>query len=160
MSLPSLASFFAFDPYTEVLHIHVEPEEISAVVQVKPTQATCPTCHHVATRRHSRYARKVYDLPIMERSVTLTVVLNKWFCDHKKCERRVFSERLAWLPTSGRYTLRLEELILQIAFSTTCLTAERLCKSMHIPISHDAILCRIKKVPIACFASSPFRRNR
>jgi transposase len=160
MSLPSLASFFVFDANTDVLHIHVEPETVHVVVQVQPTRASCPICGHTATRRHSRYARHVQDLPIMERAVTVLVVLNKWHCDERSCPRRVFSDRLDWLPASARYTLRLEKLIRQIAFSHSCLAAERLCREMHIPISHDALLVRIKKEPEPPPAGSPFRGHR
>ncbi len=160
MSLPSLEPFFVFDEHIDVRYILVEPEAIHTVVHVRPAPGRCPSCGHTATRRHSRYARKVHDLPMMERTVTLTVVLNKWHCDDSACPRRVFSDRLDWLAVSGRYTARLEALIRQIAFSNSCLTAERLCRKMHIPISHDAILARIRKEPVVSSGPSPFRRPR
>ena len=38
----------------------------------------------------------------------------------------------------------MDEAIRKIGFSTNCLTAENVCKSLGIPISHDAILRRLK----------------
>lgn len=72
--------------------------------------------------------------------------MQKWFCDNPDCLKKVFTERLLWLAPYQRKTARLERVIEKIAFSTNCLTAEKICQSLHIHISHDTLLRRVKGI--------------
>lgn len=150
---------FKFEQNVDVLHTLVEPEDINVVLKVSSTQAQCPKCKHISSRRHSRYARKADDLPVSNHSVHLTILLHKWFCVNTKCKMKIFTERLNWLSPSGRKTTRLEKLIHQVGFSNNCLVAEKVCREMHISISHDAILYRIKKEDSVQSSECPFRRH-
>lgn len=94
-------------------------------------------CHKISDRSHSRYCRRVNDLPYSNLSVQLQILVRKWFCDNSKCASRVFTERLSWLKPYQRRTARLEQVIEKITLSTNCLTAEKVCKALHIRVSHD-----------------------
>ncbi|WP_374702922.1 transposase family protein [Bacillus sp. T33-2] len=137
----------------------MESEKLYVVLNVCSTHAQCPECKRRSPSRHSRYARKVDDLPVSGHSVHLTVLLQKWFCVNTDCEVKIFTERLNWLSPSGRKTNRLEKLIRQVGYSNNCLVAEKVCSEMHISISHDAILYRIKKEDPAQSKECPFRRH-
>jgi transposase len=52
----------------------------------------CPSCGTVCRRVHSRYHRRVGDLP---RSVKLLVVTRRFRCDAVLCGRQIFAERFA-----------------------------------------------------------------
>lgn len=129
------------------------------IVERRSSSAVCPSCHRVSHRTHSRYTRKVNDLPVADRQVNFQVLLHKWFCDHSDCPTKIFTERLPWLQTYKRKTERLEDMIEKIAFSTNCLTAEKVCRILHVSVSHDTLLRRVRAADFD-LPPSPFRRNR
>lgn len=50
-------------------------------------------------------------------------------------------------------------MIEKIAFSTNCLTAEKICRTLLVSVSHDTLLRRVKTTDFD-LSPSPFRRNR
>jgi transposase len=70
----------------------------------------CPDCGVTSHSRHSRYWRKLRDLPLQGTSVTVKVQLGRWRCRSRKCLRQIFTERVAGvvLPHSQQ-TNRLSE---------------------------------------------------
>jgi hypothetical protein len=81
----------------------------------------------------------IQDLPIADWPVRRLLISRKWFCDDSSCSVKVFTERYDWLAPHGRRTLRAEHTLRQIAFSTSCLTAEKITQAIHLPISHDSV---------------------
>jgi transposase len=57
------------------------------------TASFCPSCGCVAERRHSRYTRKLGDLPSSGYSVQVLMLSRKYFCDNPDCTQKVFTER-------------------------------------------------------------------
>ncbi len=55
--------------------------------------AICPLCGSSSRRVHSRYVRRVSDLPCSGRGVCLCVVTRRFCCNAAHCERRIFAER-------------------------------------------------------------------
>jgi transposase len=53
----------------------------------------CPLCSSPSRRVHSRYVRRVSDLPCSGRSVCLRVVTRRFFCNTPHCRRQIFAER-------------------------------------------------------------------
>jgi hypothetical protein len=51
-------------------------------------------CDSVATRIHSRYQRKLADLPNGGQPVRFLFSMRKFFCDAPACRRKIFTERL------------------------------------------------------------------
>ena len=59
--------------------------------------AVCPSCGTVSRRVHSRYHRRVGDLPLSGRSVELLVIARRFRCDAVLCGRQIFVERvISW----------------------------------------------------------------
>jgi len=112
----------------------------------------------MSCRSHSRYSRHVDDLLVSDRYVHFQVLLHKWFCNNPDCPTKVFTDRLAWLLSYKRKTDRLEKAIETIAFSTNGLIAEKVCREMDIPVSHDTLLRRVKAMSFDPALSS-FRRH-
>ncbi len=52
----------------------------------------CPLCDTKATRVHSRYTRRLADLPCGGQQVRLLVQVRKCFCDAPNCPRKIFVE--------------------------------------------------------------------
>ncbi|MED3844280.1 hypothetical protein P9213_08940 [Geobacillus stearothermophilus] len=74
----------------------------------------------------------IQDLPIADRPVRLLLISRKWFCDDPSCSLKVFTERYDWLAPHSRRTLRAEHILRQIAFSTSCLAAEKIAQAIHL----------------------------
>jgi transposase len=55
----------------------------------------CPLCGQATTRVHSRYRRRLADLPWHGLRVRLELSVRRFFCNMPGCHRRVFAERLS-----------------------------------------------------------------
>jgi transposase len=149
------------DPSLELVHVNDSPDVMVMTLIVKSNHesAPCPSCCHPSTRPHSRYTRKVQDLPISNRPVDLVVITRKWFCDQPNCFVSIFTERQNWLLPNRRRTVRAEEALRKIAFSTSCLAAERVARSLNLPVSHDVLLNLVHRTNVS-ISVSPFPRLR
>ena len=68
----------------------------------------CPVCGSAATRIHSRYQRRLTDLPSTGQPVRVLLTVRKFFCDVPTCPRKIFTERLApFVAPWARVTARL-----------------------------------------------------
>jgi transposase len=65
-------------------------------------QACCPLCGVQAWRIHSRYTRRVADLPCVGRHVSLLLTVRKFFCPTPTCPRQIFAEQFASSGASVR----------------------------------------------------------
>ncbi len=63
------------------------------VTSVLPT-SRCPLCGQLSARIHSRYTRKLADLPWHGAQVQWRWRTCRFFCDTPGCPRRIFTERL------------------------------------------------------------------
>jgi transposase len=144
------------NPNLELMHIYSINESLLITLKSKRTSSSCPSCSKKSSRIHSHYTRKVQDLPIGEKSVELLILSRRWFCDNPECNVKIFTERFDWLSSNGRRTKRTEDVLRKMAFSTSCLSAEKLAKSAHIPVSHDTLLALIHQTVIESEVS-PFR---
>ncbi len=74
------------------LDIKIEPELVAIAVESLAPFGICPLCAHRSARQHSRYLRRLGDLPWQGRSVRLLLYSRKFFCDSPACPRRIFAE--------------------------------------------------------------------
>lgn len=145
----------------QLLYFKQTDDVIFLIIELRSSSSKCPKCQATSHRRHSRYTRLVKDLANADTPVEIQVITSKWFCENTECNARVFTERIPWLQPYHRRTERLERVIETIGFSTSCLAAEKICRSLHIPVSHDTILRSIKNKSFTPEnpEGSPFCRN-
>ncbi|MFC5537608.1 ISL3 family transposase [Rhodocytophaga aerolata] len=118
--------------------------------------AHCPLCLSSSQRIHSRYSRKVADLPWADKRVLMHLTVRRFFCDLADCKRNVFCERLhpaiaAYARKTTRLAHYLQNLALQLGGERTALLLELL--NIHL-VSADTLLNLSRKVAIAT-ASAP-----
>jgi transposase len=87
------------------------------VAHITSTSASagCPLCGKNSTRIHSRYYRRLTDLPVSGQPFIWQLKVHKFFCDNEACERRIFTERFThhiqpyarWLLTCQRQLRQL-----------------------------------------------------
>ena len=90
-------------------------EDESTVVNIRATSASspCPGCGAISTRVHSRYPRRLADLPMSGRRVVLMLTARRFRCDATPCARRIFAERFDdnVLKPWARRTARLDQIV-------------------------------------------------
>ena len=130
-------------------HLSVDGEGLTVRLRSASRSARCPACGRVSRRVHSRYERKLSDLPRHGARVILRVKTRRFFCDGVSCERRIFCERLPEVAAHARKTGRLEEALLAIALRLGGRASARLAAQLGLLASRDALLERAKGAPPA-----------
>ncbi|WP_457355583.1 transposase family protein [Sphingomonas sp. UYP23] len=78
--------------------------------------SNCPICGSSSRVAHSRYRRRVADLPLSGRSVRLTVTVRRFWCDAVRCPRRLFAEPFA-TATLAPWARRTAPIILALRWA-------------------------------------------
>ena len=74
----------AIDQQSNSLIAHLTSTSISAC---------CPLCGQTSARIHSRYHRRLTDLPVAGHPFVWQLKVRKFFCDNDACDLRIFTER-------------------------------------------------------------------
>jgi len=118
-----------------------------SVLSVQPT-SPCPLCGTPTSHIHSRYQRKLADLPSAGQPVRFLLSVRKFFCDVPSCPRKIFVERLAsFVAPRARVTARLFQLVQIIGLATDGRPGVRITDRMGIQTSRLTILRRIMALP-------------
>src|ERR671918_2323741 len=75
-------------------HVTVEKASIQLQLTATAPTAACPLCGVPSSSIHSRYRRRLTDLPWGTRVVRLHLLVRKFVCRDPNCVRRIFTERL------------------------------------------------------------------
>ena len=105
----------------------------------------CPACFECRVSYHSRYARRVRDLPWQGRQVEIHLQTRRFRCRNKGCARKIFAESLpAVAARKARETTRLCEIVGLVGYALGGLPGERLLNRLGIKSSDDTVLRRVK----------------
>jgi len=100
----------------------------------------------MSTSHHSRYVRRLQDLPVQGVTVALSVKLNRWRCRNRGCERKTFSDLIPRIARPfARRTRRVSELAHLVGYAAGGRPAERLMRRLGLPQSDDTILRQLKR---------------
>lgn len=61
----------------------------------------CPDCPALSLRVHSRYLRRLAELPVGGRGIVVKLTVRRFFCDTADCPRRTFAEQVEGLTVPG-----------------------------------------------------------
>ncbi len=99
-------------------------------------------------RVHSRYLRKLYDLPWLGNSAYLYLTVRRFFCDIENCERQIFAERLPKVTVPyGRRTNRLTDVIRALGLGSGGEEGSRLATRLAISVSPDTLIRQVRQTP-------------
>ena len=145
-----MSQLFSLGEGLELTKIAVEEDQLVLAVTATSSQSLCPFCAHPATRLHSRYRRRVKDLPCIGKHVTLILHVRKFFCDNTHCVRKVFAERLPQLVAPwAQMTTRLSEAIQAIELATCGRLGARLASRLGIATTWMTMIRRVLALPLA-----------
>jgi transposase len=118
-----------------------EPDRVTVVARSRLPTAACPDCHAPSSRVHSRYERRLADLPWQGRPVAVRIRARRFLCAQPACPRRTFAERLPGVARpSARRSERLADVQRQVALALGGEAGARLSVRLAMPTSPDTLL--------------------
>lgn len=128
-------------------HCALDVDHLTVHLAITTLNATCPACGADSGRVHSRYTRRLADLPCFGRPVRLHVTVRRFFCPLPHCARRIFAERLpGFAEPFARTTPRLRRAHESIGYALGGEAGARLALSLAMAISPDTLLRRVKQI--------------
>jgi transposase len=125
----------------------LDVENLTVHLATTAPTAACPLCGHDTSRVHSRYTRRLDDLPCLGRCVRLQLAVRRFACPQPDCPRRIFTERLPGFAAPwARTTDRLRQTQTDIGSSLGGEAGARLAARMAITASPDTLLRRVKRL--------------
>jgi hypothetical protein len=110
----------------------------------------CPGCGAASARIHSRYQRRLTDLPIANRPVRIVVLARRFHCDAVLCGRRIFAERFdeKVLAPWARRTTRLDQIVHCLGLALGGRPAASFARRLLLPVSNDTLLRVVRRVSV------------
>ena len=116
----------------------------------------CPGCRQESRRIHSRYRRRLSDLPWKGIPVRIELRVRRFFCDREDCGQQIFTERLPkTVQQYSRRTCRLSASLQQITSALGGSAGSRLAKQLGILASGSTLLRQLRRKLIKPSAQGP-----
>jgi transposase len=126
--------------------ITLDGEGVEVAVRSKASSAPCPLCSLPARRIHSRYVRRVADLPFGGRAVRLRVTTRRFVCEQRRCPRRIFGEPFAGVLSRGaRRAERMETVVHHLGLALGGRPGAGLARRLMLPVSNDTLLRVVRR---------------
>lgn len=88
-------TFLLFPAAFQVLRTTVSQKEVDLELIFTSSTGYCPLCHAPSSRIHSRYRRRLKDLPMSGMlSVILSFCVHKFFCERPDSPRKIFTQQV------------------------------------------------------------------
>ncbi len=128
--------------------VRTDPDKLTVVATVTQRTALCPVCFALASHVHSRYQRRIADLPCAGHTVTLLIHARRFFCRNPRCPRRTFRERLPTVAAPrARSSHGVRATLTRIGFALGGAAGARLACSLGLPTSDATVLRLVRASP-------------
>ena len=133
--------------------VDIGAERVAVVIRASANSCSCALCGVVASRVHSRYMRRLGDLPVAGHRSELILRTRRFFCDNSDCPRRIFAERFdGVVERRARRTSRLNEVVHCLAIALGGRPAAALSRRLNVQVSNDTLLRIVRRRGAAEFA--------
>ena len=122
-----------------------DEKTITIHVQSIRKRMKCPYCGKISNKVHSRYTRKLQDLPIQGKKVKLLLNNKKYFCTNADCGRKTFAEQFDFFEPDATKTKRLQEEILRVSLTQSSLSAVKYLRGSVADVGKSTICNMLKK---------------
>lgn len=129
----------------EYVSHEIQGNEIVIHIKSREDVAHCPFCGEPSARVHSRYNRRLQDLPIQGRKVKLQIERKKYFCLDPKCKHGTFVETFDFFEGKETKTNRLQKEILRVSLTQSSVSAARYLKASVADVGKSTICNLLKK---------------
>ena len=124
-----------------VEHVLPEADRITIIARSRRPSSSCPGCSMPSSRVHSRYERRLADLPWQGRPVILRLQVRRFLCAQAGCPKRTFAESLPGIVRpSARRSERLVDIQRHVALALGGEAGGRLAHRLAMPVSADTLL--------------------
>jgi transposase len=131
------------------MEVSVEDESVQLQLTTTAPTAACPRCAVPSSSVHSRYQRRLIDLPWGMRVVRIQLTVRKFRCRNRACGRRIFTERVPDLVAAyARHTHRLATVLRAIGLALGGNMGARLAARLQLPTSPSTLLRLVRGAPI------------
>ena len=115
---------------------------------------SCPGCGTSSERVHSRYLRRLSDLPLAGRPVRLVIIARRFRCSAVLCGRRIFTERFddGVLAPWSRRTARLDYVVHHLGLALGGRPAASFARRLMVSVSNDTLLRVVRRRGCSPFA--------
>ena len=126
----------------------LDVENLTVHLATTAPTAACPLCGYDTRRVHSRYTRRLDDLPCLGRCVRLQLAVRRFVCPLLDCPRRAScpAERSGFAAPWARTTDRLRQTQADIGSSLGGEAGSRLAARLSMITSPDTLLRRVKRL--------------
>src|SRR3712207_5465826 len=112
--------------------------------------AHCPCCTVPSSSVHSRYQRRLTDLPWGVHPVRIQLTVRKFVCRNATCPRDIFTERLPdFVAPSARKTHRLITALRAVGVALGGNAGARLAARIRLPVSAATLLRLVRGAPLS-----------
>lgn len=123
--------------------------QITLIASSTKTTAQCPLCQQLTYRVHSRYSRKLTDVPWADYNINLQLRVQKFFGINALCKRLIFTERLDDVTAPwARKTKRLAEKLTAIGLALGGNAGVHLSKKLGFVVSRNTLLQMVRRIPL------------
>ena len=105
----------------------------------------CPARGRTCSRVHSRYRRRLSDLPAAGVRMALVLQTRRFFCDVEGCAQRIFAERFEAVEPRARRTTRLDDVVHCLAIALGGRPAASLSRRLNVLVSNDTLLRMVRR---------------
>jgi transposase len=127
--------------------VEIGRDRILITARCRASAGKCPDCGLQSERVHSRYERRLLDLPPQGRTVQMRVTVRRFRCADPNCRRRIFAEPLgeAVAERLARRTARLEAIVHHLGIALGGRSAAALARRLMLPVSKDTLLRAVRR---------------
>src|ERR1700681_1671166 len=119
---------------------------IQMELQACRTSSSCPACGSLSRRVHSRYLRRLGDLPWEGLPVRILLYTRKFFCVDGGCRRRIFTEPFpGTVRRCARRTRRATESLDWITLALGGQAGARLARRLGLLVDGSTLLRQIRR---------------
>lgn len=132
------------------------PNGLKMLLRSAGEESRCPSCDRPSRRLHSKYGRRLSDLPWEGIPVRIELRVRRFFCGTEDCGQHIFTERLPkTVQRYARRTCRLGASLDQITLALGGAAGSRLAQQLGILASGWTLLRQLRRKEIAPSAYAP-----
>jgi len=132
----------------EILDVKDCGAEVVITARVATAGVPCPRCWTVASRRHSRYRRRLRDLAVGGRPLLLDLEVRRFFCDNGDCSARTFVEQLPQVTQRhARRTQQLRNALQSVGLALAGRAGQRLAARFGLAVSRSTLIRLVHALP-------------
>jgi transposase len=136
-------------PEIAINSVHVEDHRMEILAQIKGKYGICPICGKKSSRVHGSYYRRLQDLSVFSKEVTIKLHVKKYVCHNSQCDRKIFSQQLpSGLDRYSRRTNRVNEQLTKMSLEVSARKSSWISRLSMIPVSPSTCLRLASKCAI------------